>query len=191
MRRAACEHVARVRRLACAAVLAVLPLGQARASEAFTTYGDVTRYALPAAASILALSRNDRDGFEQLLASGAITLGATYALKHAIDDRRPNGGRRSFPSGHTAWAFAGAAFIQHRYGWQLGMPAELAAAAVAVSRIDGGYHRWRDVIASAVIAHGSAFFLVDRLGGRVMLMPMPMRQGRGGAAVGIAAHVRF
>ena len=82
-------------------------------------------------------------------------------LKYAVDDTRPNGGRRSFPSGHTAWAFTGAAFIHHRYGWEWGVPTEIAAAAVAISRIDGNYHRWRDVIASAAIAHASAYFLVS------------------------------
>lgn len=164
------------------------PLSSAAASEAFTTYGDVTRYALPAAAAVLALSHDDTEGLKQLVASGAVTLGVTYALKYAVDDTRPNGGRRSFPSGHAAWAFTGAAYIHHRYGWQWGLPAELAAAAVAVSRVDGDYHRWRDVIASAVIAHTSAFFLVDRLDNRVTLMPMI---GGRKPAFGILASVRF
>jgi membrane-associated phospholipid phosphatase len=160
----------------------------ARASDAFTTYGDVARYALPAGAAILALGKDDTEGLKQLLASGAVTIGATYALKYAVDDTRPNGGRRSFPSGHTAWAFTGAAYIHHRYGWEWGVPAELAAAAVAVSRVDGNYHRWRDVVASAVIAHTSAYFLVDRLDERVTLMPMI---GGREPAFGIVGSVRF
>jgi membrane-associated phospholipid phosphatase len=169
-------------------LLAGAPLSSASASEAFTTYGDVTRYALPAGAAILALTKDDTNGLKQLLASGAVTIGATYALKYAVDDTRPNGGRRSFPSGHTAWAFAGAAYIHHRYGWEWGLPAELAAAAVAVSRVDGDYHRWRDVIASAAIAHASAFFLVDRLDERVTLTPMI---GGRKPAFGIVGSVRF
>jgi membrane-associated phospholipid phosphatase len=175
-------------RLALVAIVPTLPLSSAVAGEAFTTYGDVTRYALPASAAILALTKDDTNGLKQLLASGAVTIGATYALKYAVDDTRPNGGRRSFPSGHTAWAFAGAAYIHHRYGWEWGLPAELAAAAVAVSRVDGDYHRWRDVIASAVIAHTSAFFLVDRLDARVTLMPMI---GGRKPAFGIVGSVRF
>jgi membrane-associated phospholipid phosphatase len=175
-------------RLALVVGFAVPPIAPAGAGEAFTTYGDVARYALPAGAAILALTKDDTDGLKQLLASGAVTLGTTYALKYAVDDTRPNGGRRSFPSGHAAWAFTGAAYIHHRYGWEWGVPAELAAAAVAVSRVDGDYHRWRDVIASAVIAHASAFFLVDRLDERVTLMPMIGGQK---PAFGIVGSVRF
>lgn len=177
----------RLIRVTSALALLSAPLSSA-AADTFTTYGDVTRYALPAGAAILALSKDDTGGLAQLLASGAVTVGATYALKYAVDDTRPNGGRRSFPSGHTAWAFAGAAFIHHRYGWEWGVPAELAAAAVAVSRVDGNYHRWRDVIASAVIAHTSAFFLVDRLDERVTLMPMMSGKK---PAFGIVGSIRF
>lgn len=171
-----------------ALVLAALSVSPAVAGETFTTYGDVGRYALPAGAAILSLTKDDTEGLTQLLASGAVTLGATYALKYAIDDTRPNGGRRSFPSGHTAWAFTGAAFIHHRYGWEWGIPAELAATAVAVSRVDGDFHRWRDVIASAVIAHTSAYFFVNRWDERVTIMPMI---GGREPAFGIAGRFRF
>jgi membrane-associated phospholipid phosphatase len=175
-------------RLRLVLMLACAPFSAAVAGESFTTYGDVTRYALPAGAVILALPKDDTAGLKQLLASGGVTLAATYALKYAVDDTRPNGGRRSFPSGHTAWAFTGAAYIHHRYGWQWGLPAEIAATAVAVSRVDGDFHRWRDVIASAAIAHASAFFLVDRLDERVTLMPMI---GGREPAFGITGTFRF
>ena len=42
--------------------------------EAFTTYGDVARYALPAGAAILGLSKDDTDGLKQLLASATDTI---------------------------------------------------------------------------------------------------------------------
>lgn len=175
-------------RFAATAAFTALPLSPGLAGETFTTYGDIGRYALPAGAAILSLSQNDAEGFKQLLASGAVTLSATYALKYAVDDTRPNGGRRSFPSGHTAWAFTGAAFIHQRYGWAWGVPAELAATAVAVSRVDGDFHRWRDVIASAVIAHASAYFLVDRIDENVTLLPMV---GGRKPAFGIVGSLRF
>jgi len=173
---------------ASALLIAASAASPAAADNGFTSYGDVARYALPAGAVLLSLSTDDTEGLKQLLASGVVTLSTTYALKYAVDDTRPNGGRRSFPSGHTAWAFTGAAFIHHRYGWEWGLPAELAATAVAVSRVDGNYHRWRDVVASAVIAHTSAFFLVDRLDERVTLMPMI---GARDGAFGLVGAVRF
>lgn len=173
-----------------AGVLALVcgTLTSAQAGDSFTTYGDVARYAVPAGAVVLALAKDDAEGLPQLLTSAAVTIGTTYALKYAIDDTRPNGGRRSFPSGHTAWAFAGAAFIHQRYGWQWGLPAEAAAIAVAVSRVDGDFHRWRDVIASAAIAHVSAFFLVDHMDERVTLMPFV---GGRKPAFGIVGRIRF
>jgi membrane-associated phospholipid phosphatase len=167
------------------AAVALAWSGQAAAGDAFTTYGDVGRYALPATALILTLSRDDTEGLNQFLKSGLVTLGTTYALKFAVDDTRPNGRRYSFPSGHTATAFLGAAYIHRRYGWQWGLPAEIAAAGVAISRVDGNFHRWRDVIASAAIAHVSAYFLVQPHT-NVTLLPYAGKTG-----AGFVATLRF
>ena len=144
----------------------------AYAKNAFTTYGDVGKIALPAGAALLTWLKDDGDGATQLFASAALTAGVTYGLKYSVDERRPNGGSHSFPSGHTSFAFIGAAYVHERYGWEWGLPAELAAAAVAYSRVDGGYHHWYDVAASAGIAHLSAYFLVDHHDDNVTLMPM-------------------
>lgn len=159
----------------------------ARAGDAFTTYGDVGRYVLPVGAVMLAALKDDTAGLKQLALSGAVTMGSTYGLKYAVNDTRQNGKTRSFPSGHTSFAFAGAAFVYKRYGWKWGLPAEIAAAAVAYSRVDANAHRWRDVLASAGIAHASAYFLVEHLDDRVTLMPFVDERG----ALGIAGMVRF
>jgi membrane-associated phospholipid phosphatase len=76
---------------------------------------------------------------------------STYGLKYAIDAERPNGGPRSFPSGHTASAFMGAEFIRKEYGWGWGVPAYLTAGWVGYSRVETDNHYWRDVIAGALI----------------------------------------
>jgi|APGre2960657505_1045072.scaffolds.fasta_scaffold05868_2 membrane-associated phospholipid phosphatase len=140
-------------------------------SNTFKSYGDVFRYVLPASTATLALMQDDLPGLGQFAASGALTIGLTTGLKYSIDSTRPNGGKHSFPSGHTSAAFLGAAFIHERYGWQLGLPAEALAVAVAVSRVDAKAHHWRDVIASAVIAHASAYALVDPRNNTVLLVP--------------------
>lgn len=146
------------------------------------------QYALPAGAGFIALFKEDAEGVAQLATSGAVTLGTTTALKYAVDEKRPNGGHYSFPSGHTSLAFAGAAFIHDRYGWEWGLPAQLAAAAVAWSRVDARKHYWYDVLASVGIAHASAFLLVDHKDSSVTLFPMV---GGRKPSFGIVGSIKF
>ena len=42
-----------------------------------------------------------------------VTISGTYILKWSVNARRPSGGPRSFPSGHTAYAFTGATYLFH------------------------------------------------------------------------------
>ena len=165
----------------------VAPLRAVCAGDAFTTYGDVGRYAIPVGAAVLAALKDDSDGLKRLALSSAMTMGTTYGLKYAINDTRPNGKARSFPSGHTAFAFTGAAFVYKRYGWKWGLPVEIDAAAVAYSRVDANAHRWRDVLSSAALAHVSVYFLVERLDSRVTLMPFAGDRG----AFSVAGVLRF
>jgi len=179
-------HKHRAALAACAAL--ALTHTSAQAKDAFTTYGDVAQYALPATAAVLALAKDDTEGFKQFAASTAVTLALTYGLKYSVNSTRPNGGRHSFPSGHSARAFAGAAFIHTRYGWEVGIPAQLAASAVAWSRVDARAHHWYDVVASAGIAHLSAYFLTDHLNENVMLLPVI---GGRKPSFGIVGAIRF
>jgi len=50
-----------------------------------------------------------------LLVSQAMTLGVMLILKESLDVPRPNGARVSFPSGHTAYSFAGATVFYHAF----------------------------------------------------------------------------
>ena len=68
-----------------------------------------------------------------------------------VDAKRPNGGTRSFPSGHTSFSFAGAEFIRKEYGWGWGTPALLVAGFVGWSRVQADQHYTRDVLAGAAI----------------------------------------
>jgi hypothetical protein len=131
--------------------------------------GTVVQYAVPAGALLatwLLAPREDAAapgdaGPRYLLMGGsprhdlALAMGrawlVTEALKHAVDETRPNGGRYSFPSGHASFAFSGAEFIRNEYGWQWGVPAYAAASFVAWSRVEARKHYTHDVLAGAAV----------------------------------------
>lgn len=50
------------------------------------------------------------------LKSQVLMLGTVYILKTTTKNIRPNGAKHSFPSGHTAEAFAGATLLSIEYG---------------------------------------------------------------------------
>ena len=121
------------------------------ADDPSETAGDILQIALPAMAYGMTFAYQDDEGRQQFYPSFFSTLGITYALKYSIESQRPNGGNRSFPSGHTSAAFSGASFIQRRYGWVYGAPAYLAASFVGWSRIESEDHYVEDVLAGAGI----------------------------------------
>lgn len=115
-----------------------------------------------------------RSSWEQrLYKSGATFLlcaGTTYALKHVIHSRRPDGtDNHSFPSGHTAVAFCGATVLHKEYGkvspW-ISVAGYSVATLTAVDRVRRNRHRWGDVAAGAAIGFLSAeagYWLVDKI----------------------------
>ena len=99
----------------------------------------------------MTLLKRDFEGTKQLSYSFATTMAATYALKYSINAERPNGKSLSMPSGHTAAAFAGAGFIQRRYGWGYGLPAYALASYVGWSRVNSHQHHVGDVMVGATL----------------------------------------
>lgn len=119
--------------------------------------GDVLQYVLPATAGGLTLGYRDYKGTLQLGESAATTLAVTYAFKYGVNERRPNGGSHSFPSGHSSISFCAAEFVRKRYGWEYGIPAYAAASFVAYSRVESHEHYPHDVIAGAAIGVASSY----------------------------------
>jgi membrane-associated phospholipid phosphatase len=81
------------------------------------------------------------------LVSQAITQG----VKMSVGRTRPDGTQYSFPSGHSASAFATAAVLQRHLGWKAGIPAYSVATYVAASRIEAKRHYLSDVAFGAAI----------------------------------------
>jgi membrane-associated phospholipid phosphatase len=127
-----------------------LTVGAARADTGERA-GDIASILLPAGAAAGALLAKDGEGLVQLAQAFATTMAVVYVLKPTIDRTRPDGGRHAFPSGHAASAFAGAAFLQRRYGWRLGVPACVLAGYVGYSRVESDRHHPTDVVAGAAI----------------------------------------
>ena len=136
---------------AAALVLAIaLGVGKVRA-DTVRDAGDIAAVLLPAGAASGALLARDGEGLIQLTEAFATAMAVVYVLKVVTDRTRPDGGRLSFPSGHAASAFTGAAFLQMRYGWKFGVPAYLLAGYVGYSRVESKHHHTSDVVAGAAI----------------------------------------
>ncbi|MGN6277348.1 MAG: phosphatase PAP2 family protein [Sphingomonas sp.] len=79
-------------------------------------------------------------------------------------------------------SFAAAATLQNRYGWQVGIPAQLAASFVAVSRVEAREHHWYDVVAGAAIGEASGFLITSKRSAHVAILPWGDAHG-GGATI--------
>jgi membrane-associated phospholipid phosphatase len=162
------------------AVLALALLAPAEAGAVSTgeRIGDVGAIALPAMGLVAAALHHDRKGALQLAEAYAATMAVVYVLKPTIDRTRPNGGGQSFPSGHAASAFAGAAFLQLRYGWAWGLPAGAAAAYVGYSRVHAKEHWTSDVLAGGALGIGGALAFTRRYH-KLALQPVAGRRELG------------
>jgi membrane-associated phospholipid phosphatase len=143
-----------LKKIAVALALSIAAAAPVRA-DTISREGDVGAILLPVGSAVGALIAKDHQGLRQLLESYAATMAVVYVLKPTVNRTRPDGGSQSFPSGHAASAFAGAAFLQRRYGWKLGLPAYALATYVGYSRVEAKRHYTSDVVAGAAIGIGA------------------------------------
>ena len=129
---------------------------EARAADGIAVAGHILQYVLPASAAGLTLGYKDAQGALQLGESIALSYGVTYGLKYSVDEMRPDGGRYSFPSGHTSISFCAAEFIRRRYGWEYGIAAYTLASFVAYTRLETDKHHPQDIVAGAAIGFVSS-----------------------------------
>ena len=107
-----------------------------------------------------ALVRGDEQGALQAGLSIAAAQAVTQLLKRVIRKPRPDRSNNlSFPSGHTATAFAAASSLMERRGAGEGLPALAAAGLVGTARVRAGKHDWADVAAGAAIGSAAGALL--------------------------------
>jgi len=127
---------------------------------------------VPVAMAVAAWIKQDKGLLKDAVYVGTSVAGAfavTYGMKYLVDRDRPYDkypGRvhayshedsPSFPSGHTATAFALATSLSVKYPkWYVIAPSALWACSVGVSRMNEGVHYPSDVLAGAAIGAGCA-----------------------------------
>ncbi|MBC7328479.1 phosphatase PAP2 family protein [bacterium] len=93
------------------------------------------------------IKKAGEEGLDAFLTAGL----STQALKLITHCKRPNGeSYDSFPSGHTAMAFASAKVFSHYYP-ENKVLYYIIAIGVAVARVQSGAHYTRDVIGGALV----------------------------------------
>lgn len=84
---------------------------------------------------------------EALFATGVLTA----AFKGLIGRERPDGGRHSFPSGHTSTVSASAMTLWEFYGWKAGVPAFTLAIFTGLSRVSTDRHWVSDIVGGVTL----------------------------------------
>ncbi len=127
---------------------------------------------VPVAMALTAWIKDDKDLLKDALYVGTSVAGTfivTYGMKYLVGRDRPYERypdrvhpysiehSPSFPSGHTATAFALATSLSIRYPkWYVIAPSALWACSVGISRMNEGVHYPSDVLAGAAIGAGFA-----------------------------------
>ena len=127
---------------------------------------------IPVAMALASWAKHDKGLLKDALYVGTSVAGAfvlTYGMKYMVDRQRPYErwpnrvhpysyeNSPSFPSGHTATAFALATSLSIKYPkWYVIAPSALWACSVGVSRMNEGVHYPSDVLAGAAIGAGCA-----------------------------------
>ena len=145
-------------------------------TSGWATGSDMLALGLPALAAGAAWSQGDSEGFKQLSYTMATTVGVAEVLKNTVHAMRPDGSdNKSFPSAHTAVAFAAVRYMDKRYGNELApwTPWLYAAAGLTgVARVEARKHHWRDVVAGGALGWGAAQWWTEPVkGGQLAVVP--------------------
>ncbi len=118
-----------------------------QAGAGFATYGVAKAFGNKKAAYV------GRDIVRAQLLSQAMVQTLKYSIRR---DRPDHSNNKSFPSGHSASAFATATVLQRHYGWKVGLPAYAIGGYVALARMAWNRHHASDVVMGAGFGIASA-----------------------------------
>jgi len=139
------------------------------------TWEDISNYgifSLVSAAFVVPSTKGDWEGMGQAAYSLASAQVLAQIGKGVIHERRPDkSDNNSFPSGHTATAFAAATTLHRRYGWKTGFPAYAIATLTGAARVGARKHHWHDVITGGAIGAVSGWFFTDKFSEKVQIVP--------------------
>ncbi len=100
------------------------------------------------------LLNNDSKSLERstlMLKASLYSDAMTEILKRSFNEKRPNGGTLSFPSGHATSAFAFSSVVVMEHSLPLGIAANMMSAFVGFSRMNDNAHYLHDVVAGATV----------------------------------------
>lgn len=142
-------------------------------SKTISNTTTIAGFSVPAIIGVAGLIEKDDDLLKSglyIAGSQVITVGLTYSLKNLINRQRPYTAypdeitpyetlsSKSFPSGHTSFAFATATSLSLEFPkWYVIAPSYFWACSVGYSRMNLGVHYPSDVLAGALLGAGTAF----------------------------------
>lgn len=94
-----------------------------------------------------------RDIVRAQILSQVLVQTVKFSVRRERPDRSNN---KSFPSGHSASAFATATVLQRHYGWKVGVPAYALGGYIALARMAWNRHHATDVVMGAGFGIASA-----------------------------------
>jgi membrane-associated phospholipid phosphatase len=118
-----------------------------QAGAGFATFGAAKMFGNKKAAYV------GRDIVRSQLLSQVMVQTLKYSIRR---DRPDHSNNKSFPSGHSASAFATATVLQRHYGWKVGLPAYAVGGYVALARMAWNRHHATDVVMGAGFGIASA-----------------------------------
>lgn len=105
----------------------------------------------PSAAIILTQFFVNSDAALAHIVGLTYTIAAVEIIKAGVERERPNGRKHSFPSGHTAMAFATATNMAYFHPWYIGLPMLVFAGSVAYQRVYDRRHWLSDTVGGATL----------------------------------------